>query len=136
MTGALSRAKNLTTLICSHYPSRHQDKKNSPLSFAKSMIEGFMKNASSGENFRWEEHYKLNRLTVGRKKYSIASDLKPKKEFEKPVEITMGNRKVMIQNLQETLDKKKWNAKFSESYYVPDSKWVDYIERQLGPEEP
>lgn len=131
MARALSRAKNLTNLLCPNFKSYHDDRENARLNLAKSLLGGFLENASSCEKFAWEEHYKLGRLTMGRTDLRIGSGLKPKKNFEKPVKIEKADRMVMVQNLQP----KKWGDS-KQVYYTADSRWVDHItrpDRREGP---
>jgi hypothetical protein len=131
MARALSRAKNLTNLLCPNFKSYYDDRENAHLNLAKSLLGGFLENASSCEKFAWEEHYKLGRLTMGWTDLRIGSGLRPKKNFEKPVKIEKADRMVMVQNLRP----KKWGDS-KQVYYTADSRWVDHITRpdhQEGP---
>ncbi|RBQ80916.1 hypothetical protein FVER14953_10604 [Fusarium verticillioides] len=131
MARALSHAKNLTNLLCPNFKSYYDDRENAHLNLAKSLLGGFLENASSCEKFAWEEHYKLRRLTMGWTDLRIGSGLKPKKNFEKPVKIEKADRMVMVQNLQP----KKWGDS-KQVYYTADSRWVDHItrpDRREGP---
>ncbi|KAF5575844.1 hypothetical protein FPCIR_12983 [Fusarium pseudocircinatum] len=122
MGQALSHAKNLTTLLCINYKTIADDPENAHLRNAKALLEGFLESASSCEKFIWEQHYKLNRITIGWTDFGIGSGLKPKKRFEKPVKITTGYRAVMMQNLEP-----KKHVHSSSVYYLADSRWVDQI---------
>jgi hypothetical protein len=131
MARALSRAKNLTTLLCPNYKSFYEDRENAHLNLTKALLGGFMENASSSEKFIWEKHYKLNRITIGWTDFGIRSGLKPKKGFEKPVKITKGDRVVVVQDM----NPKNWGHS-SQVYYTADSRWVDHVtrpERREGP---
>ncbi|EWG51707.1 hypothetical protein FVEG_10604 [Fusarium verticillioides 7600] len=131
MARALSHAKNLKNLLCPNFKSYYDDRENAHLNLAKSLLGGFLENASSCEKFAWEEHYKLRRLTMGWTDLRIGSGLKPKKNFEKPVKIEKADRMVMVQNLRP----KKWGDS-KQVYYTADSRWVDHItrpDRREGP---
>ncbi|CVL11786.1 uncharacterized protein FPRN_14838 [Fusarium proliferatum] len=124
MALALSRAKNLTNLLCPNFKSYYEDRQNAHLNLAKKLLGGFLENASSCEKFVWEEHYKLGRLTMGWTDLRIGSGLKPKKNFEKPVKIEKADRVVMVQDLRP----KKWGDS-KQVYYTADSRWVDDVTR-------
>ncbi|KAF5717116.1 hypothetical protein FMUND_5934 [Fusarium mundagurra] len=131
MARALSRAKNLTNLLCPNFKSYYDDRENAHLNLAKKLLGGFLENAGSCEKFVWEEHFKLGRLTMGWTDLRIGSGLKPKKNFEKPVKIERTGRVVMVQDLQP----KKWGDS-KQVYYTADSKWVDHVtrpDRREGP---
>ncbi|KAF5635852.1 hypothetical protein F52700_5164 [Fusarium sp. NRRL 52700] len=124
MGRTLSRAKNLTTLLCINYKGYDGGRDTTHLNNAKVLLDGFLESASSCEKFVWEEHYKLNRITIGWTDFAIGSGLKPKKGFEKPVKVTMGDRAVMVQDLQP-----KKHGHSSSVYYLADSRWVDQVTR-------
>ncbi|KAG5803748.1 hypothetical protein H9Q74_005985 [Fusarium xylarioides] len=131
MARALSRAKNLTNLLCPNFKSYHEDRENAHLNLAKKLLGGFLENASSCEKFVWEEHFKLGRMTMGWTDLRIGSGLKPKKKFEKPVKIERADRVVMVQDLRP----KKWGDS-KQVYYTADSRWVDHVtrpDRREGP---
>ncbi|KAF5247602.1 hypothetical protein FANTH_6353 [Fusarium anthophilum] len=124
MARALSRAKNLTNLLCQNIKSYYSDRENAHMTLGKTLLGGFLENASSCEKFVWEEHYKLGRLTIGWTDLRIGSGLKPKKNFEKPVKIEKADRVVMVQDMRP----KKW-ADSKQVYYTADSRWVDHVTR-------
>ncbi|EXK84527.1 hypothetical protein FOQG_11316 [Fusarium oxysporum f. sp. raphani 54005] len=124
MARALSRAKNLTTLLYPNFKNYHSDPDNAQVTFAKTLLGGFLENAGSCEKFVWEETYKLGRITVGWTDFRIGSGLKPKKNFEKPVKIEKGDRMVIVQDMQP----KKWGDS-KQVYYTADSRWVDRVTR-------
>ncbi|KAI1044416.1 hypothetical protein LB505_013431 [Fusarium chuoi] len=124
MALALSRAKNLTNLLCPNFKSYYEDRQNAHLNLAKKLLGGFLENGSSCEKFVWEEHFKLGRLTMGWTDLRIGSGLKPKKNFEKPVKIEKADRVVMVQDLRP----KKWGDS-KQVYYTADSRWVDHVTR-------
>ncbi|KAF5693654.1 hypothetical protein FDENT_1886 [Fusarium denticulatum] len=131
MARALSRAKNLTNLLCPNFKSYYEDRENAHLNLGKKLLGGFLENASSYDKFVWEEHYKLGRITMGWTDLRIASGLKPKKNFEKPVKIEKADRAVMVQDLRP----KKWGDS-KQAYYTADSRWVDHVtrpDRREGP---
>ncbi|KAF5545915.1 hypothetical protein FMEXI_5831 [Fusarium mexicanum] len=131
MARALSRAKNLTNLLCPNFKSYYEDRENDHLNLAKKLIGGFLENASSCDKFVWEEHYKLGRITMGWTDLRIGSGLKPKKKYEKPVKIEMADRAVMLQDLRP----KKWGDS-KQVYYTADSRWADNVtrpDRREGP---
>ncbi|PNP84123.1 hypothetical protein FNYG_02811 [Fusarium nygamai] len=131
MARALSRAKDLTNLLCPNFKSYYEDRENAHLNLAKKLLGGFLENASSCEKFVWEEHYKLGRITMGWTDLRIGSGLKPKKNFEKPVKIERADRMVMAQDLRP----KKWGES-KQVYYTADSRWVDHVtrpDRREGP---
>ncbi|KAF5560143.1 hypothetical protein FNAPI_4310 [Fusarium napiforme] len=124
MARALSRAKNLTNLLCPNFKSYYDDRQNAHLNLAKKLLGGFLEIASSCDKFVWEEHFKLDRLTMGWTDLRIGSGLKPKKNFEKPVKIERADRAVMVQDLRP----KKWGDS-KQVYYTADSRWVDHVIR-------
>ncbi|KAF5971270.1 hypothetical protein FCOIX_9949 [Fusarium coicis] len=124
MARALSRLKNLTNLLCPNFKSYYDDRENARLNLAKSLLGGFLENASSCEKFAWEGHYKLGRLTMGWTDLRVGSGLRPKKNFEKPVKIEKADRMVMVQDLRP----KKWGDS-KQVYYTADSRWVDHVTR-------
>ncbi|KAF5988291.1 hypothetical protein FBULB1_1515 [Fusarium bulbicola] len=131
MARALSRAKNLTNLLCPNFKSYYEDRENAHLNLAKKLLGGFLENASSCGKFVWEEHYKLGRITMGWTDLRIGSGLKPKKNFEKPVKIETADRAVMVQDLRP----KKWGDS-KQVYYTADSRWADHVtrpDRREGP---
>ncbi|KAF4499691.1 hypothetical protein FAGAP_4142 [Fusarium agapanthi] len=131
MARALSRAKNLTNLLCPNFKSYYEDRENAHLTLAKSLLGGFLEKASSCEKFVWEEHYKLGRLTMGWTDLRIGSGLKPRKNFEKPVKIERADRVVMVQDMRP----KKWGDS-KQVYSAADSRWVDHVtrpDRREGP---
>ncbi|KAF9773551.1 hypothetical protein IL306_008623 [Fusarium sp. DS 682] len=131
MARALSCAKNLTALLCPYYLSFYEDRKNAQLNLTKKLVEALMEIASGDEKFIWEEHYKLNRITVGWIDYGVGSGLKPKKGFEKPVKIKKGNRVVMVRDLK---DMNK--ARSSQVYHRADTRWVDRVAQPIQPQDP
>ncbi|KAF5563902.1 hypothetical protein FPHYL_4929 [Fusarium phyllophilum] len=131
MARALSRAKNLTNLLCPNFKSYYEDRENAHLNLAKKLLGGFLENAGSCDKFIWEEHFKLGRITMGWTDLRIGSGLKLKKNFEKPVKIERADRVVMVQDLRP----KKWGDS-KQVYYTADSRWVDHVtrpDRREGP---
>ncbi|KAF4442079.1 hypothetical protein FACUT_2302 [Fusarium acutatum] len=124
MARALSLAKNLTALLCTSYKSFYEDRENAHTILAKTLIGGFLENASSREKFVWEQHYKLGCLTIGWTDFHVGSRLKPKKNFSKPVKIEKVDRVVMVQDTRP----KKWGDS-KQVYYTADSRWVDHVTR-------
>ncbi|KAF5573748.1 hypothetical protein FPCIR_13857 [Fusarium pseudocircinatum] len=126
MLQALSRAKNLTTLIFNDeqalYP-RSDFPEDYHAMVVKSVIEGFMKHASCRE-FSWEKHYKLRELRIGSDAYAIASNLKHRKGRFKilPIKVAKGDREVMFQDLRRGKQPSQ-----DRSYYVPEEEWMKKV---------
>lgn len=96
MSRALSNAKSLTTLICAPYASMlDSSKEDHSLTLVKTILEGFLDHADRAGEFIWENHYKLERITVGSSCcVRIGSDLKSKDATD-VVTIGKGDRMVM-----------------------------------------
>ncbi|SCV61155.1 uncharacterized protein FFFS_15724 [Fusarium fujikuroi] len=126
MLQALSRAKNLATLIFNDeqtlYP-RSDFPEDYHAMVVKSVIEGFMEHACCWE-FIWEKHYKLSEFRIGSDAYAIASNLKRRKGYFKigPMKVAKGDREVKFQDLRRVEQPLR-----DRSYYVPEEEWMNKV---------
>ncbi|KAM0325589.1 hypothetical protein ACHAPQ_007989 [Fusarium lateritium] len=124
MSRALSRGKNLGTLILSAFPSerdRGQDQ-NPWLTITQGLTKGLLEYAGSAEDFVWENHYKLKRMKTCWHEYAIGSDLRRQRGLVyAPIKITQGGRVVMCQDLRAKANK--------QHYYKAFDDWVEQVAR-------
>lgn len=125
MSRALARGKNLETIIISSFPSetRRAEDPTPWITITNKLLTGLMDNAGSGDDFVWENFYKLNRMKTSWHECVIGSDLKRQRDLAyKPAKITQGDRTVMCQDLLGKPNNKQ-------HYYKAFDDWVEQIAR-------
>ncbi|KAG5655518.1 hypothetical protein KAF25_003855 [Fusarium avenaceum] len=125
MSRALARGKNLETIIISSFPSetRRAEDPTPWITITNKLLTGLMDNAGSGDDFVWENFYKLNRMKTSWHECVIGSDLKRQRDLAyKPAKITQGDRTVMCQDLLGKPNNKQ-------HYYKAFDDWVEHIAR-------
>ncbi|KIL87192.1 hypothetical protein FAVG1_09747 [Fusarium avenaceum] len=125
MSRALTRGKSLETIIISSFPSetRRAEDPTPWITITNKLLTGLMDNAGSGDDFVWENFYKLNRMKTSWHECVIGSDLKRQRDLAyKPAKITQGDRTVMCQDLLGKPNNKQ-------HYYKAFDDWVEQIAR-------
>ena len=125
MSRALARGKNLETLIISSFPNEYLRAVDPTpwLTITNKLLTGLMENAGSGEDFVWENFYKLNLIKTCWYSCAVGSNLKRQRNLAyAPTTITQGDRVVMCQDLRGKPNNKQ-------HYYKAFDDWVEQVAR-------
>lgn len=119
---ALARCTNLTDVTCFNYPGDN---------IISGVLQGFLSrdDIKCTENFVWEDHYKLKRVSTGWKTWEVASKFgKGLKGMLKPESIKSDKdekREVLFRDVTNS-----FNSRIHVGF-DPDHIWVDKVDRDI-----